>query len=738
MRGSLNSTFKFTSGNETVDGNTSTISTGDTLLDNSTTDNDVLNVSASAANTVEMVLSNIETVNVTSSSDSSALDTTGWTGVKNVKVTGTGNFALNDLDAQAVQPTITISDYAQIATVNVATLAGVAADSAAETVNLGVSGTQYGTTAATRSGITLTSDNAGTLETLNITSSGTAANNFALDASTNVTLGKINLLGATAQTVRVSHDDITGIEVNGSAATGATAVRIDRDSDGTTATNVGNFTGVANIIVADDATSPAAALVLSGVKSGQTITLVDDAASSSSITMQGATRTAPAASLTLVLDNDTAATDTDIAGTLDIQNASTLNLQSFGVPSTSTASSAANDISGLSGDFTAINISGDTSISLALAIDAAGALSDTARTVTVDASGMSGTATATFTVADDASTVDTDRLITYKITGTANADTITATYADAGNTLAGAAGNDTITGGNGADAITGGEGNDLINITVGADTVTGGAGNDTFDTNIATTAVAQANTITLDNGASTAEDTWTLGDTITITLNGVAETYTLTAADVATDETTNGGSNEDAIVVGQSLANFINLKFGSTVTATASSGVVTLTADTAGTPFTLAVTDSDSTATAVAAATSTVNVGDVNTTITDFAVGDVIDTQGLTALGTNYIEIAAAITEADNAGDYGVIVLTNAAYASADAAEDVVAGRMDSDTDDVIVVYLNSTTGKAEAFFDADIGADNSIASTAILFTFDNITTLTGIATTFSSASFAI
>jgi hypothetical protein len=50
VRGSLTSTFKFTSGNETVDGNTSTISTGDTLMDGSSADNDVLNISASASN----------------------------------------------------------------------------------------------------------------------------------------------------------------------------------------------------------------------------------------------------------------------------------------------------------------------------------------------------------------------------------------------------------------------------------------------------------------------------------------------------------------------------------------------------------------------------------------------------------------------------------------------------------------------------------------------------------------
>jgi hypothetical protein len=738
VRGSLTSAFKFTSGNETIDGNTSTVSTGDTLMDDSATDNDTLSLSASAANTVEMVLSKIETVNVTSSSDSAALDTTNWTGVKNVNVKGVGNFTLNDLAAQTEQPTIGIVDYAQILTVNVATLAGDAASGTAEAINLSVAGTQYGATAATRSGITLTSDDASTLETLNINSSGTTANNFALDAGTNVTLSTVNLLGATEQTVRVSHNDITGIEVIGSSATGATNVRIDRDSDGTTATNVGNFTGVSNIVVADDATSPAAALVLTGVKSGQKVTVVDDMASSSSIAMQGVSRTAPAASITLVLDNDTASTDTDIAGTLDIQNTTALNLTSNGAPNTSTSSSYVNDISGLSGDFTSITISGDTTISVALAIDAAGSSSDTARTVTVDASGMTGTASATFTIADDASTVDTDRLIAYKITGTANADTITATYGDAGNTLAGGSGNDSITGGKGADAITGGEGNDLINITVAADTVTGGAGNDTFDIDVSTVAVAQANTITL----TADEDDWLAGSWITVTINGVAERYTLTASDVATDEANDAATGDDSVVA-SSLTNFINSKFGASVTATVSAGVVTVTSDTAGVPFTLAAATSTNGAGIVtattAAATSTVNVGDVNTTIADFAVGDVINTEGLSSLGSVYYEGAAASLSA--AATYGVIVLTDTAYASADAAAAAVddpTDASDATTAEAIVVFLNSTTGKAQAAYIGDYDSYSSIADTALLFTFDSITTLTGIATAFSSDSFVI
>jgi S-layer protein len=729
--------FRFTSGDQVVNALSSTTAGGDTLVDGSTTDNDSFNLTATGAMTTLTAI-NIETANVNFASGTPDAKFTNFSGLKAVNVTGAVAGTVEDPGTA----TVGLNGYSRVLTVDLDSLAGTAVDGTADVLNLSVSGTQYGTTAATRSGIAVTiqaGTNAtdGTLETLNITSTGTTANDFALTKDADTTFTTINLLGGTAQTVRVEHDDVTGISIVGTAATGDANVRVNRESDGTTATNVANFTDVDNLIIADDAAAPAAALVLSSVKSGQRITVADDMATGSAITFQGATRTAPAASLTLVLDNDTVNTDTDIAD-LDIQNVAALNLQSNGFATTSTDGAAINAIGSLVGDFTTVTITGDTSVSVNLAIDAAGALSDTARTVTVNASGLTGTAFATFTVANDGSTVDTDRLISYNITGSSNADTITATNADAPNSLIGGAGNDTITGGMGVDTIDAGDGSDLVNITVGADIITGGAGNDTFDLDISTVAVAQANTITLDNGTSTSEDTWTAGDTITVTLNGVSETYTVVASDVVGDEATGGAGNEDALVIAGSLANFINGRFGATVTASFSSGVVTVTADTAGTPFTLAAADSDATATATAAATSTVNVADVNTTIRDFAVGDVINTVGLSALGAGYFETALAASELSATGDYGVIVLAHAGFATRDLAENAVAGVIGTDTDDVVIVFLNTTTGKAEAIFDADVGADDTIADSALLLTFDNITTLTGIASTFSADSFVI
>jgi len=704
-----------------------TLQTADTLLDGSTTDNDILEATLTAASN-QFVMQNIETINASFLAGSPVLELDNVSGVKTVNVTGSAAGTVDGFAAATTQPVFGVNNITRVVTIQPTTLAGTTAAATAEVINVTVSGLSYGTTAATRSGVTIGDTTNGTLETLNITSSGSTANNFALDMADegNQAFATINLLGDQDVTIRVSHDEITGITVVGSSNTKDSAVRIDRDGDGTTATNVSNFTDIDNIIVADDNATPAAALVLASVKSGQKITVVDDMATTSSIAMLGATRTAPAASLTLVLDNDTNATDTDFAGTLDIQNTTALTVTSNGNASSSTADTAINSLgTALSGDFTSITVNGDTSVAIALAIDAAGALSDTARTVGVNASGMTGTAFATFTIVNDASTIDTDRLVVYNITGTANADTITATNGDAGNTLDGGAGNDTITGGMGNDTITGGDGNDTINVTVGADRITGGAGNDIIDIDISTIAVAQVDTITPVAGAAVVA----AGESVSITLNGITESYMLTAADVAGANVT-----ADIVLITTSLANFINSRFGNVVTATRSDTAVTVTADTAGTPFTLVVTDDSATATTdFAETTATANVGDVNTTLTDFSTDDVINTTGLTGLGVGYIETSTAITDLATDGNYGVVVLTHASFATRNAAEDAVAARMADNTADVVIVFLNSATGKAEAFFDADIGADDTIADSALLFTFDNITTLSGLATVMSS-----
>jgi hypothetical protein len=60
--GALASSFRFTSGNDVVNGMTATMAATDTLIDGSTTDVDVLNITGTGSTAITTV--NIETVNL--------------------------------------------------------------------------------------------------------------------------------------------------------------------------------------------------------------------------------------------------------------------------------------------------------------------------------------------------------------------------------------------------------------------------------------------------------------------------------------------------------------------------------------------------------------------------------------------------------------------------------------------------------------------------------------------------
>ena len=146
------------------------------------------------------------------------------------------------------------------------------------------------------------------------------------------------------------------------------------------------------------------------------------------------------------------------------------------------------------------------------------------------------------------------------------------------------------------------------------------------------------------------------------------------------------------------------------------------TGSAAGTAFTVTNLHNDAAAVKVQAQTTTAGTlaVDYNGTVTDFSTSDIINSEGITALGTGgYYEGASTGMTAGTA--YGVVVLTNTAYASSTAAATAI-NVTSTSTTDAIVVYLDSTTGYAEAYFDDDIGGNN--VALGDLFAFTNITTL--------------
>jgi Ca2+-binding RTX toxin-like protein len=375
---------------------------------------------------------------------------------------------------------------------------------------------------------------------------------------------------------------------------------------------------------------------------------------------------------------------------MDIQDVTAINIVSNGNPTTATAATAENAFT-LVGDATSITLTGDTHIDTTLNIDASGALANAARAVTVDASGMTGTAYVELEAG--AST-----LVSYTMTGTANADTLAANAA--GSSMTAGAGADTITGGAGADTIIGGDGIDTVTPGAGADSLTLGAGADIVIMGaIDVTAVAQVST-------HAASLTLAANDSVIVTVGTVAKTYALSAQDVT------GNATLDAVELEANLANFINSSFTG-VTAAITGGDLVITADTTvdATPtVTLVETTAGNGVIADTATTAGVDAVAVATTVTDFdtsAAGDVIH------IDVSVVEGHAGVTKLSDgdgnvaAGDTVVIL-------------DYTVGTAFSDTDGVadgqnVIKAAYSSTLNSAANFDAAYNAntitlDNALA----------------------------
>jgi hypothetical protein len=679
----------------------------------------VMAITASAAMNA-MTAANIETVNVNFAAGTPTAVFTNFSGLDTVNVAGTVAGTVTDAtDAGATS--VSITDMTRVITINDSTgLGGTTTTADAETLSVTVSGLSHGSTTATQSGITLTAANTGaneTLEVLNITSAGTVANDFTLNAAdVDVTLATVNLLGDVDLTARILHAGVTGITVVGTANTATTDVIIDRNGATTTATNVSTFAGIDTISMVDS-TSPAVGgdgATLSGLKSGQTVKIMDDH-NASTLGFSGVTGASDSA--TVILDNETAATDLDIAS-IDIQNVETLTIQSSGIAA-SVSTTAENLIDDLTGDATTITVSGDSSLNLDLNIDAPASGS---RVVTVNAS--TNTAFVDMVAAANTS-------VSYSLTGTAGADILTLNAS--GGTLAGGAGADALTGGTGADTMDGGAGIDTFTMSTGADTLTGGAGNDIYDINAdgGVTVVVQVSTSAdLDSGkTSVAAD-----DDVVAVVNGIS--YRM-------DILTNGDTGNDIAV--DFVTEHATAMLAATGVTLTSTGVVTgvgkllFTGAADGTAFTARTFYDDNAvrvAQAVAATTTAVTGVTQTATITDFAVGDSIDTAGLTLVGTEYYE--GAIASATAGTVYGAIVITDVGYANFGDAENAVQAVLGTGTEDALMIFYNTTLGYAEAYFDTNTSADNDVVASDNMIDLTGITSLTELAATMSSASFTL
>jgi hypothetical protein len=719
FRGSLVDSFRFTSGNEGITAGISTLGAGDIFIDSSTSDVDVLNVTLSGSSGA-FTAQNIETINVNMAAGTAVLDLTSVIGAKNVNLSGAVAGRVDGFNAAAASRVeFATNSYTNGATLRPATLAGTS--TTAETINVTVTGASYGTTAATRSLITI-DGNAGNgqLETLNLTSSGTTGNDYALTVANNATLGTVNLLGTADTTVRVTHGDITGVTLVGAGNTGNTIVRVDRNAAGTTPTASQNFSGV-DKFQAQDTSGTDDAMNFSSIYSGAVVEALSGFTNSTITVTGSAARTTD--SLTVNFDHATANTSVAL-GTLNVQDVETMNLVSTGNASALVGSG---NTATITGDATTVTITGDTSLNLTIDVDAPATGS---RTTVVNASAITGTATVTLNASGDASTTNL-----YNITGTGNADTLSGT-AVAANTITGGEGNDSITGGVANDTVDLGNGDDRYTTTAGTDTITLGGGNDTIviaATASQTTATAQVQTtgaITTVNGNALAT-----GDTLFLSIGGITYTQVF-----ATDVDTTGA----ALVTAQA-ANILSAT-GVTLAYVAATDSFTLTGAAAGTAFTAAtlrVSDASVSTLVTYAASGTVTTpgvvaGTGDNRIADFSAStgntDIFSLANLTLAAGGYFE--GAVGDATAATDWTVMVLTGASYASEDAAQTAVAARLTSANNaDGIVIYLDSALGYARAYYTDTI--DGNSGENAIV-DFTGITTLAGVASAFSAAQFGL
>jgi hypothetical protein len=188
-----------------------------------------------------------------------------------------------------------------------------------------------------------------------------------------------------------------------------------------------------------------------------------------------------------------------------------------------------------------------------------------ASSLSIDASGLTGTAALTQTSGAARSGITTG---TTQITGSANADTIIA--ASTATTVLAGAGADTITGGSANDNLSGGDGNDTFvmgaNLTT-SDTLSGGDGTDTLTVTTTTADSAFTNITSVEKVSPTGAFTTTLGS--------LAQ-----AAGVTTVVIDNTGSTVENISVGSTFTNALTVEVNGNgadvVSATSYTGDLTI------------------------------------------------------------------------------------------------------------------------------------------------------------------
>ncbi len=697
------------SGNDTFDASTAgSLDTVDIITGGTGTDT----LTATLGNeSVRPTISGVETIKITSSADTTTLDTR--------DITGTDTYSLESSDAAIVLnylasvPTVTMNTHTDDVTIN---FADAALSGSTDSMTINVNNvTQAG-------GETITVTDAGgtnTLETITVNSTSLASTvddlvTTAVGTTTLAVTGDADLTFTNAidtAITTVSGGDFTG-DLSLTAGTALTAVTVTTGSGADTiTTNTGADTvtsGAGNDIINtstgnDIVTSGAgndAITVSTGtvnvtagsgndsITMGTTLTSADTVAggAGTDTITHGPTVDSDFTNVTGVEKVTGNATGTYVLGTL-AQAAGVTTITGTDAAYTVSASAYTTgltvDLSASSGNTDIVTTgTGDDIVSFATTTGlqdgdslTLGAGTDTVRidnsggavTAVIDMDDISGLENVTVYDANGAATTAEAVSITFTAVSEGDIQTVTvdgSVITDADDdltvnasavavatttfTITGGAGDDILTGGDGADTITGGSGADTINGDGGNDILTGGAGNDIFST----TSALLTGLDTISGGSGT--DVLSVTDASTVVdddFTSVTSVETLTLADAAHTVTLGSNAASAGIVTVNGGTDVDTITLGAlytnTVTVAAGTGADIITA----TNYTGTLTLTGG------AGADTLNMGSGTTTFTGGAAADIVNVMAsgnLTSAdtitggtGTDVINLSAAMTVTD-------------------------------------------------------------------------------------------
>ena len=473
-------------------------------------DSATLTLSDTTAGTV--TIAGVETVNIVSANSANTITATGITATT-LNVSGTQNLALGTLSTS--------------------------------TTNLGA-GTATGTLSATLGVV------------VNATVTGSqGADTLVVDAATG-TLNVSTGLGndrLTANAALAATDTLNGGD--GTDTLVSTVALVDTTATSTAFTNISNFeTLEISDLFANTVTTARVQAGLSTVTvalggtgtinfeaGAKTVNIKEVALAVGGLTIND-TGIATTDSLTIA-NTSTTALNVGAARAMTIGGFETTTINSTGTGAATALTFGAIGITPDTGGSATLNISGGNSVTMA-AVTAT-----SAATLTINASGLTGTAALTQSASPVRAAITTGAT---NITGSANADTLFA--ATTGSTVDGGAGADNINGGLLSDSLVGGLGNDTFTmaaVLTQTDTISGGDGTDILSVTLATPDASFTNITSVETVTQLGVIELTLG-----ALAAAAGVTRVTLGAVGSIETTTVGSgftNDLTVVMDTGVAN---------------------------------------------------------------------------------------------------------------------------------------------------------------------------------------